>query len=224
MPRLSRVFTLLALAVVPAAATPICISGDTLANYEALGAGGCTVGPMLVNGFSFNLISVSGGATAVNASQITVTPDFPSDGFGLIFASSGFSVTGTGAVSYGLGFTWDPTGDIRGAGDILDPGSVDILTGGCEGIAFSGSSCSGTPFSLHVFEGATSQLTDFVSFSGTNIVWIENTIDLNANGGTASFNSIENYIVVPEPGSFAMMLAGLVVVAGVRWRGKGRAS
>ena len=211
---------LLALAVVPAAATPLCISGDTLANYEALGAGGCTVGPLLVSGFSFSAISASGGATAVNASQITVTTDFLSDGYGLVFASGGFSVTGTGAVSYGIGFTWDPTGDIRGAGDILDPGSVDILTGGCEGAAFSGSSCAGTPFSLHVFEGATSQLTDFVSFSGTNIVGIADTIDLNANGGTASFNSIENYVVLPESGSIGMALAGLALLAGLRWGGR----
>jgi hypothetical protein len=189
-------------------ATP-CVAGDTLANYVLLGATGCTIGPQTVNNFSFSVVSVGGGATAIADTDITVTPAFGVNLFGATFASSDFSVT-TGFVNYLIGFTWDSL-PIRGMDDVLDPGDVNILTDGCVGAAFVGSSCSGTAVSVTV---NPSQLTDSVFFSPTAILGINNNISLNADQGTASFSSIEDDVfVTPEPASFLLAGLGLTLLA-----------
>jgi hypothetical protein len=153
---------------------------------------------------------VGGGATAVADTNITVTPTFGAGFYGVQFASTGFLVTGTGFVNYLIGYTWDSI-PIRGMGDVLDPGTVDILTNGCVGAAFVGSSCSGSPVSVDVNLG---QLTDFVAFSPTGILGIRNNISLNANGGTASFDGIESdAYVIPEPASLLLSGFGLTILA-----------
>jgi hypothetical protein len=95
---------------------------------------------------------------------------------------------------------------------VLDPGDVNISTDGCVGAAFVGLTCSASTVSVTV---NPSQLTDSVFFSPTAILGIINTISLNADQGTASFNSIENDVfVTPEPASF--LLAGLGVLLMLR--------
>jgi len=194
-------------------AAPVCISGNSLASYESLGAIGCDVGPVTVKDFVFNVASVGGGAIAVADTDITVTTEFIPGGVGLGFASGGFNVSGTGFANYLIAYTWDPTADIRGAADILDPGLADIVTDLCVGAAFSGATCAGAPISLHVFQGATSQLTDSVTFAATAILGIRNNISLNANGGTAGFERLNNQIFLPEPASLFYLGAGLAVLA-----------
>jgi hypothetical protein len=193
-----------------------CVAGGTLASYEALGATGCTIGPQTVNNFIFTVVSVGGGATAVSDTNIFVTPTFGANSFGAAFASSGFSVTGSGFVNYLIAFTWDSI-PISGMGDVLDPGNVEILTNGCVGVAFVGSLCSGTPVSVHVDSG---QSTDFIGFSPTAILGVRDNISLNALGGSASFSSIENDAYIPEPASFILAALGLTILAAaIRRRG-----
>lgn len=137
------------------------------------------------------------------------SPTFGADFYGAQFASSDFSIT-TGFVNYFIGFTWDSI-PIDGMGDVLDPGNVNILTDGCVGAAFVGSSCSGTTESVTV---NPTQLTDSVFFSPTGILGIANTILLNASLGTANFNSIENdAYVTPEPASAFLAGLGFTILA-----------
>ena len=185
-------------------ATP-CIAGATLASYEALGATGCTIGPQTVSNFTFS-DSVSGGGTAASDTDILVTPTFGADFYGVLFAATDFA-TAAGTVNYVIGFTWDSI-PIVGMGDALDPGNVDILTAGCEGAAFVGSLCSGTPTSVHVFP---TQLTDTVFFSPIVTLGISNAITLT---GPGDFASIENdAYVIPEPASFLLVIFGAVIIA-----------
>jgi hypothetical protein len=186
-----------------------CVAGGTLLSYEALGATGCTIGPQTVSNFIFTVVSVGGGATAVSDSNIFVTPTFGANSFGAAFASSGFSVTGAGFANYLIAFTWDSI-PISGMGDVLDPGNVDILTNGCVGAAFVGSSCSGIPVSDHV---TSTQLTDFVGFSPTAILGVRDNISLNALGTSASFLGIENDAYIPEPTSLILVALGLTILA-----------
>jgi hypothetical protein len=189
------------------AASP-CTSGATLDTYVALGVTGCTVGPQTVNNFSFNS-SASGGATAIPDTDITVTPTFGSGFYGLLFASSDFSVP-LGSVSYTIGYTWDSI-PIRGLGDDLDPGDVNIVTDGCVGAAFVGLTCSTSTASVSV---NPSQLTDTVFFSPTAILGIINTITESADMGTANFGGVENDgVVTPEPASFLLVVLGVAILA-----------
>jgi hypothetical protein len=208
MQRFSWVLALFLILAFQLPASP-CAAGATLDTYVALGAGGCTIGPQTVNNFSFNVLSVGGGATAIADTDITVTPAFGANLYGAIFASSDFSVT-TGFVSYAIDFTWDSL-PIRGMDDVLDPGDVNISTDGCVGAAFVGLTCSASTVSVTV---NPSQLTDSVFFSPTAILGIINTISLNADQGTASFNSIENDVfVTPEPSGFLLAGLGMTILA-----------
>ena len=212
MQRLAWIFAGFLILAFQLPASP-CVAGATLDTYVALGAAGCTIGPQTVNNFSFSVVSVGGGATAIADTDITVTPTFGTNLYGAIFASSDFSVT-SGFVNYLIGFTWDSL-PIAGMGDVLDPGDVNILTDGCVGAAFLGSSCSGAVVSVTV---DPSQLTDTVFFSPTAILGIANHISLNADQGTASFKSIENDVfVTPEPASFLLAALGMSMIAvGIR--------
>jgi hypothetical protein len=206
--RFYEVFVLSLLACLRLSGASACISGNSLATYEALGPTGCYVGPLLVEDFVFSVVSTSGGATPVADTSITVTTQSLGDTYGLVFGSSGFNVSSGQSVSYLIGFTWDPSGDIRNASDILDPGAADILTDLCVGAAFSGVSCSGTPLTLQVFQ--PSQLFDSVSFSPVSVVGVLDNISLDGSGGSASFESIENDVTVPEPAAGALAAGGLL--------------
>jgi PEP-CTERM motif len=203
---MQRLVWVLAVFVILACQLPAspCVAGATLDTYVSLGVTGCSVGPQTVNNFSFS----NGGAGAIPDTDITVTPTFGSGYYGVLFASTDFTVS-TGSVDYLIGFTWDSI-PIRGMEDVLDPGDVNILTDGCVGAAFVGSLCSGTPVSVTV---NPSQLTDSVFFSPTSILGIANTITESADQGTADFNSIENRaFVTPEPASFLLAGLGMIVV------------
>jgi hypothetical protein len=197
---------------------PVCISGNSLASYGALGSAGCTVGPVTAKDFLFSVLSSGGGVIPITAADITITTEPTAPNFGLLFSSLGFSVTGTEFVTYLVGYTWDPSGDIRSASDVLDPGQADIVTNLCVGAEFVGATCSGTALSLHVFEGATTQLTDSIQFAGVATLGVRDNISLDANGGSASFNSLSNQTMVPEPAYGPWTTACLLVLAGLRRR------
>ena len=207
MRRFYEVFALSLLACLRLSGAPVCISGNSLASYEALGAAGCYVGPLLVDNFEFSVVSSGGGATPAADTSIEVFPYSLGDIYGLAFASSGFRVSSGQSVSYLIGYTWDSL-DIRNASDILDPGPVDILTNLCAGSAFSGTSCSGTPLSLEVHEPF--DLFDSVPLPpAVTVLGVLDNISLT---GPARFDSVENNVtVVPEPAAGALAAGGLLV-------------
>jgi MYXO-CTERM domain-containing protein len=197
---------------------PVCISGNSLASYEALGSTGCSIGPLVATDFIFSVLSSGGGVVPVTAADITITTLPSPPNFGLSLSSPGFSVSGSEFVTYLVGYTLDPSGDIRSASDVLDPGQTDIVTDLCVGAAFVGSSCSATPLSLHVFEGSSTQLTDSITFAPVAILGVQHNISLDANGGSASFNSLTSTSMVPEPAYGLWVAASLLVLAGLRRR------
>jgi hypothetical protein len=196
----------------------VCVSGNTLDTYIALGATGCDFGGLIVKDFAFSVVSFGGGDTPIADTDITVFLHSPVGGRQLEFLSTGFSVTGTQFVNYLLAFTWDPSGDMRNASDILDPGDADIVTDLCIGTAFVGAFCGGTPASLHVFQGGgPSVLFDEVNFPATGIVGVRNNIALTNNG---NFVSIWNGVLIPEPASAAPAAAGLLMLAALLRRAR----
>jgi hypothetical protein len=177
---------------------------DSLANYQLLPPAGCTAGGLTFSGFSFAVGPSGGGAVLIGASDIMVTPVFgPETGLG--FTSNGFSVINSGFASYTIGFTEDPSGDIRSMDDVLDDpvlapgvGRVDSL--GCLGASFS-PTCPTSTVNVSVFDaGTTAVLMNSVNFSGVNILGIQHTISLDGHGtGSVKINGFSQSSFVPEP-------------------------
>jgi hypothetical protein len=196
-----------------------CVSGGTLASYEALGSTGCLVGPLNVKDFAFSVLSGSGGATDLN---IFVTTTFTSPlTYGLSFGSNAFVVTGNGSVTYLLAYTWDPTEDIQSLDDVMDPpsavppGFAKITTVGCINAAFIGASCPTNTVTIFVIQdGLAPRLTDSVSFTPVPIVGVRHTIELTGNGGSASFDALgNNSQITPEPASWLGCVTFLILLA-----------
>jgi hypothetical protein len=198
-----------------------CVPG-TLFSYEALGATGCTVGTLTANNFAFSVLGSSGGAVPLTDMQINVTPKFgaPSLLGALNFASSGFNVSVNGSVQYLIAYTWDPQHDsIQRMDDIMDPpsavlGFANVTTVGCIGAAFVGTTCPTSTATLMVFDsnGAT-QFNDSAAITPSQILGIRNTIDLEARGGGASFDSFSSESRTPEPATWLCCAFALTLLA-----------
>src|SRR5260370_20139301 len=95
-------------------------------------------------------------------------------------------------------------------------GVAKVTTGGCLGAAWTaGSTCStGTTASVQVFDNnGVTQFNNSVTFTPVFILGIRNTIDLQALGGSASFDSFGNEGVLPEPATWGCCAAGLALLA-----------
>ena len=198
-----------------------CVPG-TLASYEALPPAGCTVGQYSAAGFVFNVLGSSGGAVVLTDLQINVTPIFTAPRPALNFASSGFSVTTVGAnsgsVQYLIAYTWDPSNPIQSMDDFMDPpsavlGFAKVTTVGCLGAAWTGSTCSTSTASVNVFDNnGVTQFYNSASIAPVFVLGIRDTIDLQALGGHASFDSF-NEGALPEPATWGCCAAGLALLA-----------
>jgi hypothetical protein len=201
-----------------------CVPG-TLFSYEALGTAGCTVGSLTANNFAFSVLGSSGGAVPVTDMQINVTPTFGGLELGALnFASSGFNVSVNGSVQYLIAYDLDPHADIQSMEDILDPpsavlGLANITTVGCVGAAFVGATCPTSTATVTVFDnnGAT-QFNNSTDITPSQILGIRNTIDLEAKGGSAGFDSFTNEALVPEPASGLCCGVVLALLAAIRFR------
>jgi hypothetical protein len=197
-----------------------CVTG-TLFSYEALGAAGCTVGNLTAFHFAFSVLGSSGGAVPVTDMQITVTPTFGAPGqLGkLNFASSGFTVSVNQSVQYLIAYTWDPHDDIQSMDDIMDPpsavlGFANVTTLGCMGAAFIGPNCSTSIAAVMVFDNnGVTQFMNSPNIIPSQNLGIRNTIDLEAMGGSASFDSFSGESRTPEPSTWLSCAAALTVLA-----------
>ena len=209
----------------PAAVADVVCATDTLANYELLGPGGCTVKGLPFMGFSFSTVAVSGGAVPVGVSQVTVSPVDPEVQAGLNFASNGFSVTAGQFAQYQLAFSADDPPIIHGWAlqlfdPVIAPALITITSEECLGAAFTGSVCpTGLTVTNTVFDnGITSVLADTQFFPASRIVGELTTITLDATkGGSASFTSFtELATVVPEPSTVLLTASSLLLLFLVR--------
>jgi hypothetical protein len=210
---------------------PACVT-DTLDSYLSLGSTGCSVDEIGFSGFSFSLVSIGGGAVPISPASITVTPSIAGVDRSLTFSSSDFSVVGSEFATYLIAYSIDPHPIIRGVSDQLStqtptfPGLASITTDLCLGATFTGPACGspGVSASLNVFHnGTTAQLFDSVAFTPLALIGVRNTIDLQANGANADFDSFTNSAVfVPEPATSLLVISGLLGLCARRWRRRGQ--
>jgi MYXO-CTERM domain-containing protein len=207
-------------------ATPLCVSGGSLASYEALGVSGCIVDasiPLIVEDFSYGVLSSSSPGVVTPDTDIFVTPVVLGSGHpGIELTSDTFSVTGTDFVNYQIGFTWDLP-DIRSGDDILTdpvvaPGLAEVTTGLCLGAEYTGTSCSMSTASLTVFDdGISPVLMDADAISSVGVMGVLDTLELTGGGtGSAEITGFQNDITLaPEPSSWLLAVTG---VAALAWR------
>jgi hypothetical protein len=220
-----RVFGGLAFVCAALMADTVCVSG-TLASYEALGATGCSVGPINFFNFGFATAAMSGGAVPVDATEITVSPVTAPDSYGLNYASTGFQVSTGQFIQYLLTYTSDPQPPIIHGfamqmfvdGPVF-PGEATVASEECLGFAFSGATCAGSTVSQSVFDnGITSSLTSVQSFPPVDTLGDRTTITLDASsGGSAEFTSFSESVLTPEPAPGPLVGAALFVLA---WRSR----
>ena len=200
-----------------------CIT-DTLANYEALGATGCTINGEIADSFNFTVNSTN-LVSPLTAGAITVTPSFVGNSkFQLLFSATGntpatgFTLSGTSFAKYEIDFNWDPL--VGGAGDDMVantpvfPGTATVTTSLCAGcpLPFNIPTNTVTVFN----DGKPSDAIDnAVTFFGSQVLIVgsKSVIDLEANGASSTISGFDTYVfATPEPGTLALFLVGQAIV------------
>ncbi len=207
-----------------ASGSPTCTSG-TLASYELLGAGGCSIGGDTIG--SFATLSGITGATAIDPAMVEIKPSGGTADPELLFevdetadANSVLESLFTYTIS-GTAFTME-TITLSGSSETGDGGVTDTQNY-CAGGAFGPdgvTGCSGSATgTLLTFDGI--QNTDQTSFAGTTLLSI--TDDFVLDGGTAGSASGGMFLdqfaatsAVPEPNGIFLLAAAGLVFAGIR--------
>jgi hypothetical protein len=218
-----------------ASASPSFCTTGTLADYEALGSTGCTIGTATVASF----LAVSpgtAGATAIDPTTVTVTPSGGTTDPGLTFSVSLTATDPTMLESIftyiisGPAFTSD-TITLAGTSESGDGDASDIqnyCVGGSfgpGGVTGCNGSTSGTLLTLDPIQN-----TDNTSIASISLLSITDdfVLDGGATTGTASGGTFADQFTatststVPEPGACLLTAIGLALLAFWKFRPCGR--
>lgn len=216
----------LLLGAVASPASAVSCGVGTYADYQALGAGGCTINVDLFNNFTFSS-STSGGAPPLAAKDVTVTPVAgPEFGFRFSFDLFG-TFGGSGTVQHLLlGYTITVIGgaplindaSLSQDGFTTGTGEAGVGEGLCLGSTFAGTFATGfncpttsiVLFTNRQTGGGLFKLTDHKVFEGVNTVDVREDIFVNAHSNLASLSFAQNTVsqAVPEPSTLLLMGAG----------------
>jgi hypothetical protein len=194
-----------------------CVVG-TVASYEALGAGGCTIGDKLFNDFTF-AGSQTGTATAPTDTGITVTPingaEIGLQFNALWFAGSNSTVDTTinfdVAVIGGGAFLIDDASTVQSSGGFTGTGVAAVSEGLCGPIP-----CNTTTNTTTINTAGTTILSDHIVFTPTGSVHAVK--DIGVGGGTNGTAQLSQVIDtfsqtgVPEPTSILLLGSVMTVV------------
>jgi hypothetical protein len=211
-------------------AAPICLTG-TLASYESLGAGGCTIGANTLA--SFTTLTGSTGGTPISPLDIAITPVGGTTNPGLMFQLSltaNANQTYEGIFDYVIsGATYSADALTLSNSSETGNGAVSDVQNFCAGGSFGPdgvSGCTGTTSgALVTIDGA--QNMDNAALPSPNLLSITDDIVVDSGGlGSASAGTFADQFTaapvasgVPEPATYLLSAAGIALAAfGLRKR------
>jgi hypothetical protein len=205
--------------------------------------GSCAIGAFAYSDFGFSVLSADLDTSPLaSAADILLSPSsFGFIGSNrsqsnLDLASSLFSVVAGESVTYRIEYLIDPHPEIFGFDSELSfetpvfPGEAEVNIGLCIGGEFAGSTCGGTADALRLFHpglptGIISQ--DSTRFAATALLDVRTDIRLDASaGGSSQIDGVnggslrvpfvedgEPGEIIPEPGTWLLMLSGVALAA-----------
>ena len=227
--RLLLAIGVVTLAGVPAVHATIlpapCAPTASLQDYLNMGAGGCTIEDKIFSDFSYSS-SAQGGATAIAASGITVTPITTPLDPGLQFQANWSASSGQVSDS-SIGFTVttlsgaaliEDASIVQLGGSVVGTGTANLGEGICVGF-----NCQNTTFTLNTLnttDAALIKLGDHQIFTPTGQVRATKDIGVAGNGsGFASVSLMSDQFSeipqVPEPGTITLFGTGLLGCAAI---------
>jgi hypothetical protein len=211
-----------------ASANSICAT-DSLANYIALGSGGCTIGSDTFASFAV-ITPGTAGATAINPTVVTVTPSGGTTDPTLTFSMNLTAVSGQQLEAFfnytvaGAAFTSD-TLNLTPASESID-GTVTDIQNYCFGGNFGPggvTGCAGTNGALLGLDGA--QNIDSTTIPGVTSLGITDDFVIDggppndpgsaATAGTFAdqFTATSSASPTPEPGALLLTALGFSLAA-----------
>jgi hypothetical protein len=227
-----KISTMVVLITAVATAAPMCTT-DTYANYEALGAGGCTVGDETFSNFSDLSFSNSLGVLPLGTGQILITPTPGTNEASLSFsyqtAAGGTPITIMfidNSQVFAFDFTYAVSG--KNLGGIQQTAAFSNTSPGAASFTKNAMPTGGPIFtsavtdegSSHVSATYDGPVTD-VSGAKSGDFLVKDAIALQAQSGTVSNSGFTNnfFLVapgqtgtVPEPPVSVLIGGGLVLI------------
>jgi hypothetical protein len=204
-----------------ASAAPLCVSGATMASYQALGAGGCTIGNLLFSNFIYG--GTSFGTASVPNTDVFLTPVdagtfYP--GPGIVFSSSGWSLPAASPTTF---MFIDSTirfnvSALPGSGVLIDDGSLALLSPVATGTGQGGVTEIISPAGIKLEVDANGLLVSQKVFAPTASVSVLKDLLIAVPQGAAGSGSVqitsfaENFSEVPEPVGTVLIGSGLLAL------------
>lgn len=196
-----------------ATASPACVTG-TLASYESLGSGGCTLGDETVSSFATG--SGTTDATPIDPTTLTITPTASAGEATLTFQTS---LTAQPTHQDEAFFTYTIAGaplifdaiKLTGSSETAD-GAVTYIQNFCVGSG--GLACTGISGSLLALDGI--QNSDQSGIPNAPLLSITSDFELDGGlAGSASGGQFSDHFTdvspVPEPPSLLLLCMGLAL-------------
>jgi hypothetical protein len=210
-------------------ATPVCVTG-TLASYESLGAGGCTIGANTLT--SFATLALTYGTAAIAPGGITIAPVGGTTNPELMFTLSQTATTGQTLEAIfdymisGTAYT-ETTLTLSGSSETGN-GDVTDTQNFCAGGSFGPDGvdgCTGPANGALITDDGVQNM-DQKALASPHLVSITDDIIVDSGGvGSGSggtfvdqFTATPLVTGTPEPATYLLFAVGIIVA--LLWRGK----
>jgi hypothetical protein len=199
-------------------AAPLCVDGGKMADYHALGAGGCVIGNALFSNFVYGSTAFGNGIPVADTA-VTLTPVDGAQGPGIIFSSNNWSVSANASMPSQVDSTIKFTVTTLDGSPVIGTGILTLSSSSWTGTGTGdiGETINPSGTMLEVYTGASG----VVSVSSkeiplTNTVSVLKDLRVNvpmgvAGSGFAQITSFEeDFSEAPEPVSTVLIWSGLL--------------